>query len=174
MTKGEQGSTLVETAIAATLMLGVVFSLFEMFMAFYTYHYVSYAARDAARYAIVRGDKCSTDSSTMTNCDVTQAELLTYLQSLNFPGIDPKKITVTMTWYTAVYTTVPNSSTTYTTTTSWMLCPAASGGVPNGCDDAAAGNAVNVMVTYAFPLNLPFAGSQSLNFTSTSQMVISQ
>lgn len=143
-------------------MLGVVFSLFEMFMAFYTYHYISYAARDAARYAIVRGSKCSTDSSTMTNCDITQDELLAYLQNLNFPGIDPSKVGVKLSFLSAVYTETATSITT-----SWSACTATS-----GCD--APGNAVNVKVTYAFPLNLPFFSNQSLTLGSTSQMVISQ
>lgn len=166
--KDEQGGTLVETAIAATLMLGVIFSFFEMFMAFYAYHYVSYAARDAARYAIVRGSDCATDSTTMTNCDVTQAELQSYVQGLNFPGINANDVSVTASWQTAVYTETATSITT-----SWSSCTSSSGsGFPTGCD--APGNAVKVTVTYAFPLNLPFFANQSLSFSSTSQMVISQ
>lgn len=166
--QGEQGSTLVETAIAATLMLGVVFSLFELFLAFYTYHYVSYVARDAARYAAVRGSKCSSDSTTMPNCDVTQAELQTYVQGLNFPGINSSNLTVTVSWLSAVYTETATSITT-----SWAACTSTTGaGYPTGCDTP--GNAVNVKVQYAFPLNLPFFSNASLNLTSTSQMVISQ
>lgn len=172
--RSEQGSTLVETAIAATLMLGVVFSLFELFMAFYSYHYVSYIARDAARYAIVRGTDCSKDSATMPNCDVTQAELQTYLRSINFPGINPNNITVTMSWYSAVYT-----ETNTSISTSWAPCLAASGGVPNGCDlapsgNATSGNAVKVTVSYLLPLDLPFFSNQSLTMSSSSQMVIAQ
>ncbi|HEV2465225.1 MAG TPA: TadE/TadG family type IV pilus assembly protein [Acidobacteriaceae bacterium] len=160
--KDEQGGTLVETAIAATVMLGVIFSFFELFMAFYAYHYVSYAARDAARYAIVRGSDCSTDSKTMTDCDVTQTELQTYVQGLNFPGINANDVTVALSQQTAVYTETATS-----VTTSWSPCTANA-----GCD--APGNADTVTVTYAFPLNLPFFDNKSLSFSSTSQMVISQ
>jgi hypothetical protein len=36
------------------------------------------------------------------------------------------------------------------------------------------GNAVKVTVNYTFPLSIPFWGSNAINMTNSSQMVISQ
>lgn len=161
---GEQGSAIAETALASALMLGVVLGLFEMFLAFYSYHYVSYAARDAARYAIVRGSYCNSDSNNlMPNCDVTSGELQTYVRGLGFPGINASNVTVSASWLSAVHT-----ETSTSITTSWSSC----GNAPTNCDDP--GNAVQVTVVYPLAVPLPFFNKLSLNLTSRSQMVISQ
>jgi Flp pilus assembly protein TadG len=105
--------------------------------ALYAYHFVSSQAREATRYAIVRG--CSTIT---TECP-TQASA-TDIQNFvkNVPlGIDASKVTA------------PN--------TTWT-------------PDHKRGSVVSVEVDYAFNFMFPFVSSSTLNFKSTSQMVISQ
>lgn len=142
----EEGGTLVEMAIATSVFLMLVFGIFEMCLALYTYHFVSDAAREATRYAIVRGSSCQYFS----DCDVTSAQVQTYIQNLNYPIMNRSLMTVTVTW--------PSTGQVCQTT--------------NPCNNP--GAAVNAEVTYRFPLSIPFWQATTVNISSTSQMVISQ
>jgi Flp pilus assembly protein TadG len=51
----EHGDSLVEFSIAISVLLMVVFGVIDCSRALYTYHFVSYAAAEGARYAMVRG-----------------------------------------------------------------------------------------------------------------------
>ena len=157
---GEDGASIVELALSCAVIFMMLFGIVYMSFALYTYHYISNAAREGSRYAMVRGStSCANSSGNLTGCGADGATIQTYVQNLGYPGIDAaNKMTVTTTWYT-VSTTKPAT---------WSLC--AGGGI--AC--RAPGNIVKVVVTYAFPLNIPFYPSGTLNMTSTSQMVISQ
>src|SRR5215469_8508548 len=48
------GATLVETAMVSAILFALLFGLIQIGYAFYTYNFVSDAAREAARYASVR------------------------------------------------------------------------------------------------------------------------
>ncbi|HEX5234264.1 MAG TPA: TadE/TadG family type IV pilus assembly protein [Silvibacterium sp.] len=150
----ECGGAMVETAISASILLTVVLGLMQGFLALYGYHYVSYAAREASRWAMVRGSSCHLNSATMTDCGASQDNIQTYVQGLGFPGIDSSKVTVTASW------AVP----TATTPTSWTSCAP--------CNDPQ--DMVTVKVNYAFPFNIPFLSNTTVNMSSTSSMVISQ
>jgi Flp pilus assembly protein TadG len=147
---GCAGTATVEFAISASVLLMLVFGIIELSYALYAYNYVSDAARVATRYAVVRGSSCTG----MPDCGITAAELQTYVQGIAYPGIKPGSLSVSTTWLSA-------SSTQPTT---WTAC----GGQ---CNEP--GNAVEIEVTYSFPLYLAFWKSTSLSLTSTSQMVIS-
>ena len=56
--RDERGSSMVEFALGASLLFMVVFGIIAMALALYTYNVVSEAAREATRYAIVRGSAC--------------------------------------------------------------------------------------------------------------------
>lgn len=158
----EDGVSIVEMALACSVMLGMLFGVIYFSLAFYTFHYVSEAAREGSRYAMVRGSTSCANTPGLTNCGATSAQIQTYLQDLGYPGIDAaNKMTVTTTWLT------PSTSGTPPTTT-WS-CPAAQQPCPN-----APGSLVQVQVTYAFPLSIPFYGKKTLSLTSTSQMVVAQ
>lgn len=161
--RSEAGSALVETAISATILLGILIGMMQGFLALYGYHYVSYAAREGSRWAMVRGSQCLTDSVTMPGCNAAQSDIQAYVQSLNFPGIDSNNVTVTAAW------NQPSTPTTSAPSVTWSTC---STGTPGSCN--VPGNMVVVNVTYAFPLNIPFMKSATLNMTSASSMVISQ
>ena len=65
----------------------------EMGLCFYTYIFVSETAREATRYASVRGSACTG----FTDCGITQQQLKDYVKNLGYPGIDPNALSVNAT-----------------------------------------------------------------------------
>lgn len=176
----EEGASLVEMALSATVVFMMLFGVIEICLAFYTYNYVSDAAREATRYAIVRGAPACDISITFPNCDLkpasigsttdpTQNPVLQYIESLGYPGLNPSYLSANVTWWSAHVT---QGGANGFSTTDWNTqCTSVDlGNQP--CNTP--GDAVQVVVTYAFPLNIPFLGNQSINVTSTSKMVISE
>jgi Flp pilus assembly protein TadG len=151
LTKDEHGQTIVETAIALAILLVMIIGLVEGGLLFYTYHYVSYAARQGSRYAMVRGSACD-PSGGMPNCPATAAQAQGYVASLTFMGIDSTTVLngTTVTWGTS-----PNETT----------CTAP-------CNNP--GDQVTVTVTYPFTTGIPFIPAHLFNLSSTSQRVIAQ
>ena len=147
----DDGATLLETAVSFGIMIALVVSVFQTSLALYTSHFVADAAREATRYAVVRGSSSCSNSPKLTDCNATADDIGSWVRNLRYPGIDPRRLTVTTTWPSSGADCYPSSSP---------------------CNNP--GNLVNVAVTYAFPLNVPFWESASLNLRSTSQMVISQ
>lgn len=152
----EEGLSAIEAAISCTVLFAMLFGMCQMSLAMYDYHVTSEAAREASRYAIVRGSTSCTNTPKLTNCNVTATSLQSYVQGLGFPGVKSSNLSVSTSWYSA-------SSTTPTT---WSACSTGICNVP--------GNLVKVTVTYPMSLHIPFANQLSLNLSSTSQMVISQ
>lgn len=152
--RGESGGTLVETALSMTLLLSLIFGIIEVGLMLYSYHFISNAAREGTRYAIVRGSSWGTTcgSYSSSGCTATTTQIQQYIRSLGFPGIDPAKLSVT-----------PTSSLTVggSSCSPFTSCNAAS-------------NVVQVKVTYNFPFSVPFVSPRTLSMSSTSQMVISQ
>lgn len=155
--RSEDGAAAVGTALACVILLAAFIGVFEMSLALYNYHLICDAAREATRYAIVRGSVSCTNTPNLSNCNATSAEIQSYVQSLGYPY--SSQLTVTTTWLTAVSSGSP-------ATTTWTACTSGTCNAP--------GNLVNVVVTESFPLHIPFSSSQTINLSSTSQMVISQ
>jgi Flp pilus assembly protein TadG len=154
---GETGSAVLELAVASVVIMGMILGMYQMFMALYTYHYISEAAREASRYAIVRGSTSCVNTPTLSNCNATASEVQNFVRDQGFPGIDSTHyMTVNVSWLT-VSTTQPAT---------WSACSSGTCNAP--------GNIVKVQVQYAFPMALPFFSFSTLNLTSTSQMVIAQ
>jgi Flp pilus assembly protein TadG len=154
---GEDGGAIVEMAIASVLFLAALFGIIQACWALYVYNYVNEAAREATRYAIVRGGTYSPTNCTApgpATC-VAQAgstgDIAQYVRSLAYPGVDSSKLTVSTTW--------PGTSGT-------PSCPSAP------CNNP--GNLVKVVVSYPFSFNIPFAPAATFTVASTSQLVISQ
>ena len=149
----EEGSAILETALSMIVLLTFLFGIMATCMMLYTYHFISEAAREGTRYAVVRGSTagpaCGT-SYTSFDCTASLGNIQSYVTNLGFPGIDPAKMTVAPVW--SAYT---NGST----------C-----GTP--CNSP--GNLVTVTVTYNFPLTIPFVPARTFALTSTSAMIISQ
>jgi len=146
--RAEAGTSIVEFAMASTILFALVFGLLAICLALYSYNVVSEAAREATRYAIVRGSACNS----FPNCNIDQAGLQTYVQRIGFPGISPSSLTV---------------AASATSATGTICTPTL-----KPCNKP--GNPVKVTVTYTFPLVIPFVPRRILTMSSTSQMVISQ
>jgi len=160
-TDDEDGAALVEIAFSIVILLSVVFGIMITSLALYSYFFVSEAAREGSRYAIVRGNHTSFDPSEM-DCTAPgyatciaqtgdTGDIQTYVRSLGFPGINTANITATTTYLN------PDGT----------AC-----GTGDGCKLPT--YQVKVTVTYpSYPFNIPFVSSQTLTLSSTSQMVIS-
>lgn len=158
--RSEEGSNLVEMGLGMTIFMAVFFGVIQFSYAMYAYNWVSEAAREGSRWAIVRGSTCNANlgSSFCDTAGASSDEITSYIKGLGYPGLNPSNITVTTAWYSA-------SSGTPTTWTT--KCTASS-----GCN--APGNQVQVTVAYAFPLGIPFWKNSSLNLSSTSQLIVVQ
>jgi Flp pilus assembly protein TadG len=96
--RAEAGSSIVEFALASIILFSLVFGVMAICFALYSYNVVSEAAREATRYAIVRGSACKT----LSNCSIDQPGLQTYVQGLGFPLININSpspaLTATASW----------------------------------------------------------------------------
>jgi Flp pilus assembly protein TadG len=149
----EEGATLVEFAISCSVLLMMLLGIIQVSLLVYTYDFVSEAARDGARYAIVRGSKCIG----FPDCNATSTQIQAHIQTLNFPAINTSNLTATAVWCQAA-AAPPNMV--------WSTCTATTPKIQ--------GNAVKVTVQYPFPLNIPFWGKTTVNLSNSSQMVMSQ
>ena len=142
----ERGSNLVEYGVVLILFLTMLFGVLDFGRAMYAYHFISGAAREATRYAIVRGSSCP--AAECPSGPASTTDIQNYIS--NVPaGIDATQLTVTPTWN-------PGGSVTCN-------------GVPN-----APGCVVEVQVSYNFNFLLPLMPKSSIQMTSSSQMIISQ
>lgn len=151
--QGEQGSSLFEYALILTVLMSMMLGIMDFGRALYSYHFASHAAREATRYAAVRGSTCTLDGSCTNdgNCTTvaTSTCLPTYVKNNAPPGIDTTKITTAATW------PVQTSSPTVCKTTS-----------------NAPGCTVEVQVSYSFSFLVPLVHTGAVTLSSTSEMVI--
>jgi Flp pilus assembly protein TadG len=143
-------------ALSCSVLFAVLFGISQMSIAMYDYQFCSTAARQATRYAMVRGSTSCTNTPDLTNCGATPANITSYVRGLGYTGITSSSVTATTTWCSA-------SSTTPTT---WSSCTNATSNAP--------GNLVKVAVSYPFTFHVPFGPNLALSLSSTSQMVITQ
>jgi len=145
----QRGTTILESAVMISVLLVMMFGVVGFGNALYTYHFVSNTAREATRWASVRGNTCT--GGLAGGCPANDADVNAYVQNLSTGiGLDPTKVTTTTTWVAppnnlAACTTKPNSP---------------------GC-------VVKVQVQYSFQFLFPLLPS-GFTMQSTSQMVISQ
>jgi Flp pilus assembly protein TadG len=157
--QGERGSSLVEYALVFLLLMTMMLGMIDFSRAIYAYHFISNQARDATRYASVRGATCGTPPAGDNSCiasnsasgtagPTTQADVQTFVK--NVPnGIDPSKLTTTVDWpIQAASPTVCSTTNNYP-----------------GCT-------VRVKVSYVFNFSSTFVSKTALTLTTTSQAVI--
>jgi Flp pilus assembly protein TadG len=144
LANGDSGQATVEFAASVSVMFLAMMGLMNMSLATYSYHYVSEAAREGCRYAMVNGSSVTTPA--------TSDAIQTYVRGLGYPGITSSLMTVNTTWSAYPSGTVCTPSTT--------------------CNNA--GNLVTVHASYAFPVKIPFFPTKTITMSSTSRMVIAQ
>jgi Flp pilus assembly protein TadG len=154
---GEAGSGLVETALSASVVLLLIFGIFEISLALYSYHCIGEAAREGSRYAMVRGSTSCVNTPNQPACNASVGQIQAYVKGIGFSGLDSgSPMHVFPSWLTS----------NGTAPATWSNCTS---GVCN-----APGNVVKVQVTYQFPLSIPFWPGTTVTLQSTSQMVIAQ
>lgn len=144
--RSEEGATLVEFAISASILFMVLFGIIEFSMGLYAYNFLAYATKDAARYAMVRGSNCTK----LSNCGATNTQVQAFINGEGYPGITGTVTTQT----TFTCQAIPNPSL-------------------QNAQCNAPGDLVTVTATYPFTLNVPFMKQISLQFSSSSAMIIS-
>jgi hypothetical protein len=144
----ETGGSMIELVLSSTIMLAILLCMIQICMVLYAYCCTAMAAREGTRWAIVRGSSCNSFS---TSCPATKANVTSYIQGLQFPGVNAASFGVT---------------TTYSAYPSGTCSPSSS------CTNP--GNLVKIQVTYSYPINLPMVSKMTLSLGSTSQMIISQ
>ena len=161
----ERGSTLLEFALVITVLLTLIFGIIDFSRAIYAYHFVSNAAREATRYASVRGSACNTWAAA---CPAASTDVTSYVQSIVSSGIYVSSVTTG---------TPPNTAGALGVTTTW---PATTG---SGVTCLSGGQTktnypgciVTVKVQYSYGFTLPYLASLSkISMSSTSKFVISQ
>lgn len=140
----EEGSSLAEFAFASLVLIVMLFGIIEFSYAFYSWNFLAETAKEAVRYASVRG-ACKDSNGDVTNllpdCAITSAQVTALVKGMRYPGVNPDNITsVAVTW-------------------------------PDG--DGYPGHRVAVNLTYKFPISVPFWTATNLDMHSTAQMVIS-
>ena len=146
---------MVELAVSASVILSLVLGMFQMGLVLYAYHFTADAAREASRWAIVRGNLCSTYTPGLDHCNASSSDIQNYVRGLGYPFAN--NLNVSATWLTAG--TAPAMT--------WTAC-----GVASSCK--AQGNQVQVSVSYSFPVYIPFWSGRSIGIGSTSSMVVAQ
>ena len=171
--KKDRGSVLLEFGIVAILFLTIFFGIVDFARALYTYHFVGNAAREATRYAIVRGSSCTGPAA--FQCNVTPDEIQDYVQSITPGGVNSANVNI-------------NKDPNFI----WPATGPGTGAGNNGGCNAANGQkspgcTVQVQVIYPFTFIFPLMPSTScpiqvngqsvtanICMTSVSTMVISQ
>jgi Flp pilus assembly protein TadG len=87
----ERGNALLEFAISVSTILLVLFGAIDLGRAAFAYDWVSDAARQATRFAMVRGQSCSGLSG---GCPATTQNVSDYVNSIA-DGIDTSQVNVT-------------------------------------------------------------------------------
>jgi Flp pilus assembly protein TadG len=193
-TRGQAGATLVEWAFVLMLLLMIFLGISGFAHMLYVYHFVDHAAKEAARYASVRGATCGTltnssgqtvgdssciasNSASGTAGPTSQSDIAQFVVNITPPGIDSTStgcagaacLTTSASW--------PVQSAT-SSDPSPPVCSAAQSGFGNGTQAYPnwPGCTVQVTVNYQFSFMFPLlpwcVSSAPCNLSSTAQMVI--
>ena len=166
--KGECGSALIEFALVLIIFLTLLLAIMGFGQVLYAYHFVSSAAKSAARWAAVNGYTCGptavagtpfdgscNGTGGMNNGPAKASDIQSYVATMAPPGIT-------------------SASTRLVTNASWPTQPNG----PTVCKTAATQNmpgcTVQVQVSYIFNFVFPMIGYSlsSVTLSSTSEMVV--
>jgi Flp pilus assembly protein TadG len=166
--RDQRGGSLVEYALVTTMFTAIIMGMLGFGQALYTYHFVSHAAREGARYAAVRGNTCGSDNSCTANNSATgitgptdNADVTAFVRNMAPPGINSTGVTVN-TCGTAGDAACANDTQ--------QFCTAAFGtyaAAPNwpGC-------VVQVQVQYTYNFIVPLVYNKAVKMTSSSDLII--
>ena len=92
----DEASSVIEFAISLPLLCMFLFSFMEMCLAVYSHDLISELACEGTRYAMVRGASCPTTAS--PTCEVTAAQVNSYVSAITVPNLAGGAISVTTTY----------------------------------------------------------------------------
>ena len=151
--RGQRGASLVEYAFVLILFLSLLFGISGFGHALFVYHHLNSAAKEATRYAAVRGSTCSDDSSCLASNSASGVAGPTTVA-------DVKAFVVSMTLCGVAGT----------------ICSPAITTAPTACNTAATANkpgcTVKVTVNYSYDFMFPLIRTTPISMSSTSDMVI--
>jgi Flp pilus assembly protein TadG len=151
---GEDGSVLLEFALSFSVWCLCAFGIIWGSLLLYADHYVALAAKEGARYAVVRGSSQTGGSCaayTSADCTASAANVTSYVQSTVPAVLSANNLSVNVTW--------PG------TTIAGSTCDTSNGANSPNC-------AVNVQVTYMFSAPVPFVPQKTLALNSSSFLTI--
>jgi len=100
----QTGSGMVEYAFIFLVFMSVILGISGFGHMLYVYHYINSAAKEATRYAAVRGSTCASDadggscqasnSASGIAGPATMADVQTYVSNMVFAGVDSSKLVV--------------------------------------------------------------------------------
>lgn len=174
--RSEQGDALVEFALVAMIFFTMLFGIVDFGRALYAYHFVSNAARTAARWAAVNGKSCTSDSSCTAPVSCSGGTCTPCSSGCAVAGATDVQNYVKMLAQSA---NIDSSSTgcggsaCLSTTATWRApqwtdksqTPCAAPLTSPGCE-------VEVQVSYNFNFLAPFVHNSTVTLSSTSQMII--
>jgi len=158
--RDDTGSELVEFALCAIVFFTVILGTIDVGRAMFLYHFVSAAAQNGSRYAIVRGaswtGSCQSAAPPKFTlgyaCQASADDVQNYVKAST--GVNPDNLSVNTTW----------PGTTPSCSSSCSLCSKTNN---KGC-------MVKVQVTYTFHFLMPFLPSNAIYFKGTSMKTIQQ
>jgi Flp pilus assembly protein TadG len=157
----EKGSSLLEVALTISIVMTTIFGILICSLLFYADHFVSNAAAEAVRYAIVRGSSwngAACAASYTANCTATASSVSTYVSSIVPPGISAGSVAVVTRWPGT--TPAGSACDTYDAAT----------GVYSGTNNPSC--SVVVTVNYSFRFLFPFFPAHSATLSSTAAAAI--
>ncbi|SRR6266478_5723368 len=164
----ERGAALVEYAFVLIIFLSLIFGISGFGHALFAYHYANEAAKEATRYAAVRGLNCSNDGSCVasnsasgTAGPTSQTDIQAYVASITPQSIDSSQVVATATWPGPSSPAICFNDVTLKDGTVVAK-------VPNNSP----GCTVQVQVQYPYNFVFPLIHTSTLTLSSTSEMVI--
>jgi Flp pilus assembly protein TadG len=88
-----KGSSLLEFTLVGVPFIFVLISTFEMARGMWIYHTLTYAVKEATRYAVVHGQNCAVSPNA---CTVSVGQITTRIRQAG-PGLLPADMSVTLT-----------------------------------------------------------------------------
>jgi Flp pilus assembly protein TadG len=177
--RGQRGASLVEYAFVVFIFLTLIFGIGGFGHALFVYHHLNNAAKEATRYAAVRGFNCALTPVGQPSCTAlnsatgiagptTKADVQAYVQSITPQSIDSTKLII-------VVCGVSDST---------AACPASVASGPVACALTFNYPGCTAQVQVAYPYNFIFpllptfttatapCTSPGLCMSSTSDMII--
>ena len=176
--RNERGASLVEYAFVVILFLSLLFGISGFGHALFVYHHLNNAAKEATRYAAVRGFNCNLTPAGQPSCTAansasgisgptTTADVKAYVKSITPQSIDSTKLTITVCGVNggaACAASGPLVCTTDLKDTTGKVIQVKEPNYP-GCT-------VSVTVAYSYSFIFPLVRTTPIAMSSTSEFII--